>query len=189
MRPADVRRADRARRRRAAGTRSRPPRMGAAVELAFQHQPHPDSVPTETKAKVGCITPVAVLALGDRRGVHVVLDHGLCAEKMPEVAQHRRPLPPGQVRSRAEERGRPAPRSPGCRPPSAATFRCRRRLRPAGGRPPARQARAPGQRRSSDRAARLWRARTVPARSVTAPRTNSRPTSSPRTKPASLRIS
>ena len=59
-------------------------------------------VPTETKAKVDDVAAVAVVALGDRRGVDVVLDHRLCAEETPEVAQHRRPLPPRQVRGQLE---------------------------------------------------------------------------------------
>ena len=50
---------------------------------------------------------MAVLALGERRGINVVLDHELLAERRPKIGQHGRPAPAGQA---ACQRDRVVPR-------------------------------------------------------------------------------
>ena len=76
--------------------------VGAAVELAVEDEPHPDSGADGDEREGRDVSAVAVVALGDRGRVDVVLDRRPVAEEAPEVAQHRRPLPARQVRRQLE---------------------------------------------------------------------------------------
>ena len=72
--------------------------VGSPMELAIEDEPHPDSRADGDEGERRDFAAVAVVALGDRGSVDVVLDRRRVAEQSLEVAQHGRPFPPRQVR-------------------------------------------------------------------------------------------
>jgi hypothetical protein len=74
----------------------------AAVELPIEDEPHPDPGADGDEGEGRDVAAVAVVALGDRGGIDVVLDRRLVPEQAPQLAQHRRPLPSWQVGRQSE---------------------------------------------------------------------------------------
>ena len=159
----------------------------AAMQLSVDDEPHADSSADRDEGEGRHVAAVAVYLFGDRRSVDVVLDPSSGPNNRRSSRRTAGRSQPGRLA--ASRRARPPGSStPGlpttvCSSPPLSTPASRRRSEPRADR--SRTLAAP----LEERAGRLSRARTAPERSVTAPRTNSRPTSRPRTKPASLRIS
>ena len=72
------------------------------MELAVEDETHADAGADRDEGEGRRVAAVAVVALGDGRGVDVVLDRRLLAEQASQLAEHRRPLPSRQIRRQLE---------------------------------------------------------------------------------------
>ncbi len=72
------------------------------MQLAVEDEPHADAGADRDEGEGRDIATVAVVPLGDRRGIDVVLDRRLVAEQVAQLAEHARPLPTRQVRGQTE---------------------------------------------------------------------------------------